>query len=374
MRMREPLKYAPQKIRRILLISTRQIGDVLLTTPLIRSLRRAYPQARIEVLVFRGKQGIIEGNPDIDAIIEVAEKPRLAEYWRLLKRLLRRYDLAVATLSGDRPILYAWLAAPRRIAPLPPQRDAKTWWKRGLLQAWTPFDDTDTPTVVQNLQLADVLAIPRVYQLVPPQPGDAGARVRELLGFDPQRTAFAVLHPLPMWRYKRWPQHQWIALAHYLRKAHGLQLLLSGGPGAEEQAYLQTALRQMPPGTENLAGKISFAELAWLLRRARLFVGPDTAVTHLAAACATPTVALFGPTNPVKWGPWPAACDSARAIYQRRAPLQQQANVILLQGEGDCVPCHQEGCERHRDSFSRCLDELALNRVMAAADSALRER
>ena len=79
----------------ILLIGTRHIGDVLLNTPLLRSLRFADPDARIDALVYRWTAGILEGNPDVNRLITVNQDPRLPEYARLVKTILRFYDLAV---------------------------------------------------------------------------------------------------------------------------------------------------------------------------------------------------------------------------------------------------------------------------------------
>jgi heptosyltransferase-3 len=81
---------------------------------------------------------------------------------------------------------------------------------------------------------------------------------------------------------------------------------------------------------------------------------------------------VFGPTNPVKWGPWPAGFSGGNPYQRRGRPWQRVGNVILLQGVqpadlGRCLPCHLEGCERHIRSFSRCLTEMPLDPVTAAA-------
>jgi heptosyltransferase-3 len=123
----------------------------------------------------------------------------------------------------------------------------------------------------------------------------------------------------------------------------------------------------MPESVLNLAGRLNFAEVAELLKQAKLYVGPDTAVTHLAAAVGTPTLAIYGPTNPLKWSPWPQGWAEDANPFARQALFQRNGKVVLLQGEGVCVPCHEEGCDRHKDSASRCLDTLAAARVIDAA-------
>ena len=110
---------------------------------------------------------------------------------------------------------------------------------------------------------------------------------------------------------------------------------------------------------------------------ALVFVGPDTSVTHLAAATGTQTVALYGPSHPVAWGPWPMRHRPAAAgdvsPWRMKAPLQRRGNVWLIQGEGDCVPCLGEGCDKHVGSHSDCLDELPAQRVIEVVDQALAE-
>ena len=101
---------------RVLVVTLRRLGDVLLTTPLIRSLKRAYPDAAIDVLVFEGTEGILAGNPDIANVIAMPARPSAAETFAMLRRLWRRYDLAISTQSGDRPTLFAWSAGKRSAA------------------------------------------------------------------------------------------------------------------------------------------------------------------------------------------------------------------------------------------------------------------
>ncbi|MCK5523213.1 MAG: glycosyltransferase family 9 protein [Thiomargarita sp.] len=355
------------KYSAILLIATRQIGDVLLITPLLRSLRRAYPDAVIDVLVYENNGGMLEGNPDYNTLISVAEHPNFGEYKILFKQIFHRYDLAISTLSGDRPLIYALFAAHKRVAVVPPKRwqDA---WKRLFVQAWTELDNQNTHTVIQNLRLADLLGIERCYEFVIPQPLDNFDKLDQVLPFAWQKEPFAVLHLLPMWHYKRWTLRGWEQLVHYLIKV-GLRVVLTGGDSQEEIAYLRKALSKLPNTVINLAGQLRFCDVAQLIRASTIYIGPDTAVTHLAAATGVPTVALYGPTNPLKWAPWPFGYAENKTPFKQRVrqnESQKVGNVFIVQGKCACVPCHQEGCERHKQSYSRCLEELESASVIEA--------
>ena len=105
-----------------------------------------------------------------------------------------------------------------------------------------------------------------------------------------------------------------------------------------------------------LDGKLEWPELTAAIRGAQVYVGPDTAITHLAAATGAPTVALYGPTDPRLWGPWPVG--GLDRPWDAAGTIQQRGNVWLVQNPLPCLPCQLEGCERRLDSYSRCLDEL----------------
>jgi heptosyltransferase III len=95
---------------RILVITLRRLGDVLLTTPLIRSLKCRFPNGLIDALVFAGTEGILSGNPDLASVITMPGRSNSRETFALARRLWRRYDLAVSTQTGDRPTGFAWPA------------------------------------------------------------------------------------------------------------------------------------------------------------------------------------------------------------------------------------------------------------------------
>jgi len=363
-----PSQAAGPAPRHILLACPQRIGDVLLATPLARSLKHAWPAAAIDMLVFAGTEGVLAANPDIAQVIAVPPRSGFAANFRLLRRLWRHYDLALTPLPTDRARLYCWAAGRRRLGFLQPRWQERS--KTLLLNQWLRFDDRDTHSVSMGLRLAQLLDIAPCFEVVPP-----GLAPRQLEAFQEKlgklinKTPFCVLHPCPKYRYKMWPQAAWSGLAAWLA-GRGLSVAITGSAEPVEMAYVNQIVRGQPGAIINLAGTLSLAETAELIRRAQLYVGPDTAVTHIAAATGTPTIALFGPSNPVKWGPWPHAWKRFESPWQRSGSARQ-GNVFLLQGPGDCVPCLHEGCDRHLDSRSDCLDALTLEQVTQAAEKML---
>jgi heptosyltransferase-3 len=336
---------------RILVISLRRIGDLLLTTPLIRSLRRAWPSASIDVLVLPGTRGIVEGNPDIDRINVMQSGQSL----KLALQLFKRYDLAVSTQTGDRPTLFAVLSG-RRHAGLVAQDGSNlgSRLKRAMLHRSSPMTP-NTHQVEQVLRLADALGIARVPEVVCPAAADPQ-------GIAPGEN-YAVIHAAPMFRYKQWTAEGWRALAAGLRQ-RGLGVVAIGGPGAEEQRYLDSVWQGLVP-----VHQASWSQSTALLQRARVYVGPDTSVSHLAAATGCPTVTLFGPMDPRVWGPWPKG--GLDRPWNASGTIQNRGNVWIVQNPLPCLPCTFEGCERHIGSASVCLEELTAEQVLGAVDQAL---
>ena len=345
----------PEKPR-ILVVTLRRLGDVLLATPLIRSLRRAFPQARIEALVFTDTAGILAGNPDLDRIVTIPAQPSVAATLTLGARLFRRYDLAISTQSGDRPTGFAIAAGRACLAPVPDNANGRV--KRALLTRSVPVAP-GLHRVEEMLRLADALGIARVPELVCPR----GA------GVEAPDEPFAVIHAAPMFRYKQWTMQGWRDVAAALA-ARGLRVIATGGQAEAERRYLDMVWQGASVIRRD--GQLAWPQLAGLLARARVYVGPDTSVTHLAAAAGCPTVAIYGPTDPRLWGPWPAG--GITEPWAAAGTVQRRGNVWLVQNPLPCMPCQLEGCERRLDSDSQCLIELPPAQVIAAANQALAEK
>jgi heptosyltransferase-3 len=345
---------------RILVVALRRLGDVLLTTPLIRSLKRAWPDAAIDALVFRGTEGILAGNPDVAAVVTMPERASPGESLALMRRLSRAYDLAISTQTGDRPTFFTWVAGRRRAGFV----ESSGFISRVKRQAldYPVTIASGVHRVHQVLQLAEALGIPAIPEIVAPQ----GARPSAT----PDRP-YAVIHAVPMFRYKRWIREGWRELAARL-SARGLAVIATGGPSEDDRGYLDEVCAGQPE-VRRLDGALAWSELATLIADAQAYIGPDTSVTHLAAATGAPTVALYGPTDPRLWGPWPAS--GLDQPWDAAGTIQNRGNVWLVQNPPSCpwsiLPCQQEGCERRLDSYSRCLDELTVSQVLSAVDLAL---
>src|SRR5437660_4011444 len=213
---------------RILVITLRRLGDVLLSTPLIRSLKAGFTGSSVTALVFRGTEGMLAGNPDIDEVLTTSLRPSPREMTTLIRRLWRNYDLAVSTQAGDRPTFFALLAASRRVGLVPHAGRTGAWWKRHAHHVPVTVDP-DCHRVTQLLEIATALGLEQAPDIVCPQGGAAEE-------FTP-RMPYAVMHASPFYRYKRWTEAGWRGLARGLAE-RGLALVATEGRDPAEQAYI----------------------------------------------------------------------------------------------------------------------------------------
>jgi heptosyltransferase-3 len=367
--------------KRILIIATRQIGDVLCTTPLMRRTRELWPNATIDVLGYEKTMGMLAGNSDINEVIESSEHPKWPEYKQLIKRIFRRYDLAIVTQPSDRAHIYGLLAAPRRVGMVPNNR-AHNWWKKLLSIHTVELDYWRQHVVLERLRLLDkfrqepdpeeVVSRALNVSVIPPSaetlPGD-------LISFV-SAGPVVVIHGTPMWRFKRWPTANWVDLISYLVEV-GHNIVLTGSSSDQDRDLNSKILEGLQcrlsknslMRVRDYAGRLSLGQTTTLLKAARLFVGVDTSITHLAAACGVHTVALFGATAPTNFGPWPqnaAVSGREKSVWLLHGETQREGgriqvrdNVTLIQGPGVCVPCRKAGCLDKFESHSDCLNNLS---------------
>lgn len=310
---------AMQQPRSIVVIKPCCLGDVIMTTPLLEVLRRAYPDATITYVVGSWSKGVVEHVPFLTRVIDcgtvgIAGRYTMRDYFSLALKLRRQhFDLAFVLDRSPMLTLLPWLAGiPRRV---------------GLDSLGRGFSLTDrvvvstSPTDLQHqadiyLDLAHALRLPLDHprmHFVPTQ--QERERISSLVPLAPSaRVLVAVFpgggsNPGMELTAKRWPLDRYREIAHRLVHELDAQVLLIGG---KDDVPLNQSLLDGLNGLEvpkdmvlNLAGKTSFGESAALLERCALFIGNDSSPMHLAAAVGIPVIAIFGPTSPQEYGPYP---------------------------------------------------------------------
>jgi heptosyltransferase-3 len=357
-------------MKRILLIAVPGIGDAFLATPLIGALKRKYPRARIDVLV-RDGEAILDGNPHVSRVLVQPRRPPMRHSVRFLARVFRNYDLAISTSTTDRSFIVLLAAAPNRIGKVA-SMSWKTWWKRRLVRNYVLMDP-DAHVLPENLRIADALGVERCYLPTLPHSRQAASAALSL-PFEPGSTSFAVIHMKPGAVVRQWPEEHWNVLIESLRK-RGIAVVATGGGNPHERAYIGRIVSRASAATDalpvcSLAGKLAFSAFAELVRRAALFIGTDTSATHVAAATGIPTVALFGPTDPVRWGPWPIGLEQDGSPWQREGIKQTAGNVTLLRSSCSCNS-RQRACSLAPGPPGACMSKLLPETVLATVDGIL---
>jgi heptosyltransferase-3 len=353
-------------VRRALVTKLRHHGDVLLTSPVFTSLRRAAPHVEIDALVYLETAAMLTGHPAIAQVhtIDRDWKKRgvltqLRAEWDLLRRLRERdYDLLVHLTEHPRGLTLARLLRPRYAVTREREKRAALW-RRHFTHFYRVPARTERHVVEQNL---DALRRIGVYpdqadrRLVLVPGAAAEQRVTEILaqyGLAPRE--FVQLHPGSRWLFKCWPAEENAALVDLI-VADGLPVVLTGAPDDRERALTTAIVSAVRPATRarviDLTGRLAMPELAALTARARVFVGVDSAPMHIAAAMNTPAVALFGPSSEIAWRPW--------GVAQR-----------VIVSAHPCRPCGLDGCGGGK--VSECITTLAVERVHAAFTSLLGE-
>ena len=363
----------------ILVIKSRHIGDVLLTGPLLASLKAHAPggATRITALVKKGSEAVLRHHPAVDRCLTYPERrPRESGYRFLRRRIAwfrrlrrQRFDLAITTTEGDRGVLTTWLSgAPRRIGLAAAQ--SPRWHHWLLTEAIAPRPGR-VHTVLRNLDLApkEIVATSRRVDLgfIPGRHDHVFAALARL-GYRADRP-LAVIHPGSRWFFKCWTDVGIAAIADHLQTAHRFQVVLTRGPSAQEREKLAAILDRCATPPLTLDHDPGLLGLAALIARADLFIGVDSAPMHMAAALDIPVVALFGPSGAWDWGPWPNGWSGSDTPYPAQNGVQRAGPHVVIQAQRPCVPCGQAGCNNSKRSA--CLLELPVATVIHEIDASL---
>jgi heptosyltransferase-3 len=337
-----------------LVVSLRYIGDVLLSTPLARSIRAARPEASVDFLVFEGTEGILAGNPDVRRVLTV--RPGSRDRRDLLSHF-REYDVAMGVNASDRTA-FQLLAKGKKTVGFVDDRP-KEWWKRALFTHATVHDPS-RHTVEQLLGQLAPLGIPPVPEVSIHLDAADFAAARAAAGEAP----FVLVHPYTRWIFKMWGAEKWAALYRLIGERTGVRVLFTTSPGAVEEGIRREIAAAGVPEAAFVAAPLSIRQVAALVALSDAYVGIDTMVTHLAAALGKQTVAVFGPTPVHRWAPWVNG-PSPVSPWAMRGGTQRVGHVTVVQSGRECAGCDRMGCDHRVDSRSLCLEELPAETVFA---------
>jgi heptosyltransferase-1 len=295
---------------RILVVRLGAMGDILHTLPAAATLKTSFPGSRLTWIVESKWASLLEGNPFVDRVVLLrrGSARTLLESWRELRA--ERYDFGVDFQGLLKSAVTASAARPERIfgfeTAMLRERAAGVFYSRRVF--------TDAVHVVdKNLALATAAGGVRVSKVFSVPEGHAEGEL--------PAGKFILASPLAGWRSKQWPVEHYRALAASLQKEMGLPLVANLPPGAE---WPREA------GISHLSG---LSGLIYATRRAAAVIGVDSGPMHLAAALGKPGVAIFGPTDPVRNGPYGGTLrvlrwQGAETTYKRGTEIDESMKRI----------------------------------------------
>ena len=351
---------------KILLVRLRLIGDVMFTTPLLRAVKRAYPQARVTYLVETDAAPVVRHNPHVDEVVVAPRRRglnRIVDDVALAVRLRRqRFDLAIDLHGGPRAAWLTWASGARerigydvtgrrwmytrvahRAADLRPRHSVLNQWDLlEVIDGW-PGGAADPERDAVEMPL-DPAADARMAQRL----AAAGVAADDEV---------VVLHVSAGNPFRRWPEAFFTETAAALGAPPARRVVVSSGPSDRGAAsrIAEAARARIGAGGGRIVdlGEFDLQELRALIERSRLFVGGDTGPLHMAAATRTPVVGIYGPTLSARSAPW-----RPRAI----------PTVSIELTELTCRPCDQRACA---PGDFRCLTTIQPGVVIDAAERAM---
>ena len=337
------------QVHRVLVVRLRSIGDTVLATPSLLALKRFLPQAEVDILLEDWVAPLLSGHPAINRLVTLQRKSFSSR--ARVARVIRgaNYDV-VYNLHGGTTATFLTRAtgAPYRIG-------YATYQYSNLHNHQAPsplllWGQQATHSVEQQLALLGWTGVPVTdrprTQLVPTQEAQLAVNAY-LTGVGLRQSQIALLHPTAAFATKQWATEKFARVAEFLSEL-GFAVVAIAGPGEDQVIEELIEKSRAPIATFSL----SLPEVTALAGRARLFVGNDSGIAHIAAAVNTPSVVIFGSSNIDHWRPW------------------TNGHAEIVREEMPCQPCHGYFCEKFDQP--ECILRVPVSRVITAIDSVLK--
>ena len=345
-----PARWDWQQVRRVLIVRLRSIGDTVLTTPSLFALRRFLPGAQIDILLEDWVAPVLEGFAHINNIITL-ERGSTSSRARAARRIrAARYDVVYNLHGGTTATLLTRASGARH-------RVGYAHYQYGRLHNHLApssallWGRTKTHSVEQQLALLGWTGVP-VSDRPPTHLAAteaAAATISAKLGAAglTESASFAVVHPAAAFDTKRWATENFARVVECLADRELATVAIT----APNETEIVADLKEHSSVPVISFTDLSLPEVSALAARARLFVGNDSGIAHIAAAVGAPSVVIFGSSNVAHWRPWATA----------------PAEVVLE--EMECQPCHGYFCEKFEQP--ECILRVPVERVIAAIDRVL---
>jgi lipopolysaccharide heptosyltransferase II len=345
---------------KILILKPSSLGDVIHALPVLRLLKQHYRDSQIFWWIDSGLAPLIEGDPDLAGVVRFERKRwGKPQHWPEMLRSIRwlraqKFDLVIDLQCLLRSATFAWLTRGKSLVGLDEVREGA----RGFYDYAAPRKDFFTHAVDWYLSVLPPLGVPvhKNFVWLPERP-DIAAEVKRKWpdAFAPtshsalRTPQLILLQPGARWLNKRWPVQNFAKVVHQLaQKFPDARFAVLGGK--DDTPLGETIAAAAPEKVLNLCGQTSLPEMIEMVRRGDLLITNDTGPMHVAAALGKPLIALFGPTEP-----------------RRTGPYGQLENVVRL--NLPCSPCLSSRCAIAETD--KCLRDLSPAMVLQRAEKLL---
>lgn len=311
------------EIKRILVITLSNVGDIILTTPVIRALKKEFPDARLDVMVGpRGKE-IFEKDPAVFKLIIYDKHLPISEKRRLQLKLKKlKYDLVV----DIRNTVFGLLIGPKyRTATIQKFPSSMVHRKKRHLHRLKSLG-------LENLDEESYIHIPKEDE----------EYIAKLLKEEGIGEPLVVISPGSKSHLKRWTVEGFAEISDRLIRECGAHVVLVGAP--EDREIADKIIKKMKNKPHDLVGRTNIRQLAALLKRSGILITNDSAPLHLGCAVGTKVLAVFGPTDPKKYGP------------------TGEFDVVIRK-KLSCSPCEAAECSRNYE----CMKLISSDEIFDAA-------
>lgn len=344
-----------EKVKRILIIQTAFLGDVVLTIPLIMATKKAFPDAYLSVMVIPKVKEILDNNPDIDEII-VYDKKGKEHSWRSFLDLVAKvkahhFNVAILPHRSLKSALLCFLARiPKRIG-------FTAAAGRILYTDKVPYRQSPKiHEIDRNLDLLKPLGVKDRKAAIFIDPGkEAINHTLELYNeYEIKATDLVIgINPGSVWPTKRYATEKYAALADRLIQELKASIIIIGSPA--DIAIADKMARQMRGTALNLAGRTSLPQMAAIVKRFNLLVTNDSGAMHIAVAMGVPVVAVFGATT------------------QDLGFYPYSTKDIVVEKDLPCRPCGKHGGKSCPKKNFACMKLISVSDVYDAVKRRLEE-
>jgi heptosyltransferase III len=346
---------------RILLLKFRNIGDVLLITPLISNLKDYYPEAQIDIALNKGTESMLTYNPNINKVIVYDRDfvKALSIFKRLFEEIKfsfglrkKKYDIVMNLTEGDRGSQITWFSK----APVRVGHSNKNLILKNIYTHELPKQKL-RHTIENNLDPLRKLNIPIIDKKVEIfwSQDDEKIVSKKLENI----TSFIHIHPVSRWRFKCISDSVMAKVIDFCEIELGVKVIITASKDIFEIQKIDNILRLSISNPLNISGQLTLKQTTALNKKAKLFIGVDTSIMHVSASNNVPVFAFFGPSGACHWGPWDN--NLMESGYTKVSGMQSMGRHKVFSESRVCQPCGKDGCNGSK--ISDCLMDLDIDNI-----------